>query len=70
NAANEVAVAAFLDGKIRLPDIAQLNRSVIDSHESRPAASLDAVLEADRTSRIAAEAFVASRSLHAAPQAV
>ncbi|MEO6333743.1 MAG: 1-deoxy-D-xylulose-5-phosphate reductoisomerase [Pyrinomonadaceae bacterium] len=70
NAANEVAVAAFLEGKIRLPDIAQLNRSVIDSHESKPATSLDAVLDADRTSRVAAEAFVASRSVQAVPQAV
>jgi 1-deoxy-D-xylulose-5-phosphate reductoisomerase len=58
NAANEIAVAAFLDGKITIPEIARVNRSVIDSHETKPADSLDAVLEADREARSAADAFL------------
>ncbi|MEP7148873.1 MAG: 1-deoxy-D-xylulose-5-phosphate reductoisomerase [Acidobacteriota bacterium] len=70
NAANEVAVAAFLDGKIRLPDIARLNRSVIDAHELKAADSLENVVEADRSARVAAEEFVTSRSLQGVPQAV
>ena len=70
NAANEVAVAAFLDGKIRLPDIARLNKSVIDAHESTEANSLDKVLDADRSARVAAEHFVASQALQGVSQGV
>ncbi|HUR98230.1 MAG TPA: 1-deoxy-D-xylulose-5-phosphate reductoisomerase [Pyrinomonadaceae bacterium] len=62
NAANEVAVAAFLNGKIGLPDIARINRSVIDGHESQAATGLDPILEADRSARSAAERFVAARA--------
>ena len=58
NAANEVAVAAFLDGKIRIPEIARMNAAVLDSHESKPADSLEAILDADRQARAAAAAFV------------
>jgi 1-deoxy-D-xylulose-5-phosphate reductoisomerase len=32
NAANEVSVAAFLDGRIAFPAIAQTNRAVLDLH--------------------------------------
>jgi 1-deoxy-D-xylulose-5-phosphate reductoisomerase len=70
NAANEVAVAAFLEGKIRFPDIAVINRSVIDAHELKEADSLDNVLDADRLARSAAEKFIASRSLQSVPQGV
>jgi 1-deoxy-D-xylulose-5-phosphate reductoisomerase len=58
NAANEVAVQAFLDGKIRLPDIAQINASVLETHEARQADSLEAVLAADGHGRNAAEVLV------------
>ncbi len=70
NAANEIAVAAFLDGKIRLPDIARLNRAVIDAHELKAADSLENVLEADRSARVAAEDFVSSRSHQGVPQVI
>jgi 1-deoxy-D-xylulose-5-phosphate reductoisomerase len=60
NAANEVAVAAFLDGKIRIPDIARTNAAVIEAHAMKPADSLDAVLEADRDARRQAESLLAS----------
>ncbi|HEX6124729.1 MAG TPA: hypothetical protein VFZ23_05085, partial [Pyrinomonadaceae bacterium] len=58
NAANEVAVAAFLDGKIKIPDIARVNASVVDAHEARAADSLAAVLDANRNARAAAQALV------------
>ncbi len=58
NAANEVAVAAFLDGKIMLPDIARINRSVMEKHQSRDAVSLESILSADDDARIAAQAWV------------
>ncbi|MEO8573956.1 MAG: 1-deoxy-D-xylulose-5-phosphate reductoisomerase [Pyrinomonadaceae bacterium] len=70
NAANEVAVAAFLDGRIPFSDIAWLNRSVIDGHQSKPADNLDSILEADRSARSGAEQFVATRAKQGALQAV
>jgi 1-deoxy-D-xylulose-5-phosphate reductoisomerase len=60
NAANEVAVQAFLDSKITLPEIARINESVMDSHSVRPASSLEAVLAADRDSRSAAKTLLTS----------
>jgi 1-deoxy-D-xylulose-5-phosphate reductoisomerase len=56
NAANEVAVRLFLEGRIRFPDIARLVRRVLDRHRPVPATSLEAVLAADREARDEAEA--------------
>ena len=68
NAANEVAVAAFLDGRIRVSDIASVNAAVMNSHETRPADSLDAVLAADRDAREAATVWLSNS--RAVPQSV
>lgn len=51
NAANEVAVKAFLDGKIGFGEIARINAAVMEQHEPVPAASLEAVLAADGSAR-------------------
>jgi len=51
NAANEVAVQAFLDEKIGLTRIAEINRSVMNEHEVAPASTLDAILAADAWAR-------------------
>lgn len=51
NGANEIAVQAFLDGDIRLSEIAAINRAVMDEHEARPADSLEAILETDTWAR-------------------
>jgi len=51
NAANEVAVQAFLDGKIRLSDIAKVNEAVMKEHETQPASSLESILSADARAR-------------------
>jgi len=51
NAANEVAVQAFLDGKVRLIDIAAINAAVMDEHKAVPADSLETVLSADAWAR-------------------
>lgn len=56
NAANEVAVQSFLDGRIGFAEIPRLVRTILDHHRPRPAASLDAVLEADGEARALAEA--------------
>jgi 1-deoxy-D-xylulose-5-phosphate reductoisomerase len=55
NAANEVAVAAFLDRRARLFDIPKTISRVLDRHLTVPAHSLETILEADRNSRRAAE---------------
>jgi 1-deoxy-D-xylulose-5-phosphate reductoisomerase len=51
NAANEVAVAAFLDEKIKFGDIPRLIRAACEAHTPQTASSLDAVLAADRWAR-------------------
>jgi 1-deoxy-D-xylulose-5-phosphate reductoisomerase len=51
NAANEVAVAAFLEERIRLTDIPRVIEHVLDGHESRPVTNLDIVLETDAAAR-------------------
>ena len=58
NAANEVAVEAFLNGGIRFVDIAEIIRSTMESHHSREVESLDDALETDRWAREKAEALV------------
>jgi 1-deoxy-D-xylulose-5-phosphate reductoisomerase len=61
NAANEVAVAAFLDGALpwnRIPDVLS---GVLDRHDGAVADSADAVVDADRRARRAAEELMASR---------
>lgn len=51
NAANEVAVQAFLDERIGLADIASINKSVMDEHSCVPATSLESVINADAWAR-------------------
>ena len=62
NAANETAVAAFLDRRIRLTDIPLVIGRVLDAHAPRPASALDAVLAADAAARAAAGEVVAELS--------
>jgi 1-deoxy-D-xylulose-5-phosphate reductoisomerase len=59
NAANEQAVSAFLEGRIRLTDIPRITESVMDAHRTRPVSGLDVVLEVDREARAAAAAEIA-----------
>ena len=51
NAANEVAVEAFLNGQIRLSEIAAINQAVMNEHRSRAAESLEVILETDTWAR-------------------
>lgn len=51
NAANEVAVAAFLDGRIAFGRIAEVIDATLADHAVAAAGSLPAVLEADRWAR-------------------
>jgi 1-deoxy-D-xylulose-5-phosphate reductoisomerase len=63
NAANEVAVAAFLGGRLGFPGIPRLIEAVLARHGNRPAQSLAAVLEADRWARDVAETMVAGEAV-------
>jgi len=58
NAANETAVAAFLEGRIRWSMIPDVLTEVLDRHDGGPADSVDAVIEADRTARSMAETII------------
>ncbi len=51
SAANEVAVEAFLAGRIPWAVIAKIIAATMDHHDSEPADSLDAVLYGDRCAR-------------------
>ncbi|WP_243647308.1 1-deoxy-D-xylulose-5-phosphate reductoisomerase [Aestuariirhabdus litorea] len=51
NAANEVAVDAFLNRQLGFCQIAELNREVLEQLVVQPADSLEQVLEADRLAR-------------------
>jgi len=54
NAANEIAVAAFLDTQIRFSDIAAVNTTVLDMLSCDEPDSVEAVLDIDRQARAAA----------------
>jgi len=55
NAANEVAVQAFLDGRIGFLDIPRLVGAVLEHHEARPLEAFDDVVQADLAARRQAE---------------
>ncbi|CAN5569832.1 1-deoxy-D-xylulose-5-phosphate reductoisomerase [soil metagenome] len=59
NAANEEAVAAFLDGTIRWIDIAAVCAAVLDRHDGALATTVDDVVEADRRARAEARSVMA-----------
>ncbi|MCA1624401.1 MAG: 1-deoxy-D-xylulose-5-phosphate reductoisomerase [Acidobacteria bacterium] len=63
NAANEIAVQAFLDDKIRLSDIPKIIESVMNKHETKPVTSLENVLECDREARNEALCLVTAQSV-------
>lgn len=58
NAANEVAVDAFRDGKIPFPGIWRCVAAAMDAHPVQPSCTLESVVAADRQARETAAAFV------------
>jgi 1-deoxy-D-xylulose-5-phosphate reductoisomerase len=60
NAANEVAVAGFLNGQARFPDIWKIVEEVMNRHTSVAHPDLDAILEADQWARKEAQGDVKS----------
>ena len=61
NGANEVAVAAFLDGRIGFMDIPALVAHALDTVPVEPADTLDGVMAADQKARTAVSAAMAVR---------
>jgi 1-deoxy-D-xylulose-5-phosphate reductoisomerase len=59
NAANEVAVAAFLEGRLGFLGIPRVIEAVLERHVNRPAEALAAVLGADRWAREMADKMLA-----------
>jgi 1-deoxy-D-xylulose-5-phosphate reductoisomerase len=59
NAANEVAVQAFLDLRIGFRDIDRVIARVMHENDHGPASSIDAVMAQDARARVAAQAIVA-----------
>jgi 1-deoxy-D-xylulose-5-phosphate reductoisomerase len=60
NAANEIAVAAFLDHKVRFPEIWRIVEQVMDRHTPVAHPNLDAILRADQWARAQAQGCVQS----------
>ena len=58
NAANEVAVQAFLDGKIGFLHIPELISSVLNAVENRAATDLETIMQQDSLARISAQQFI------------
>jgi len=58
NAANEEAVRAFIAERIQLTDIPRVIEAVMNKHSSRKADTLESVLGADRSARLATEAVI------------
>ena len=63
NAANEVAVAAFLGGRLGFLGIPRLIEAVLDRHVIVPAVGLATVLEADRWARGLSEEMLAGSAV-------
>jgi 1-deoxy-D-xylulose-5-phosphate reductoisomerase len=58
NAANEIAVDAFLNGGIRFTDISDIIQSTMQAHSPQLVTSVEAALEADRWAREKADTLV------------
>jgi 1-deoxy-D-xylulose-5-phosphate reductoisomerase len=58
NAANEIAVAAFLDRRLPFLGISRLNEAVLSALPARPEGSLADVLGADAEARSLAAAMI------------
>ncbi len=65
NAADEIAVEAFLDGRISFPSIAEVVEETLQRVPNREAASIQEILEIDERSRVVARTIITERSASA-----
>jgi 1-deoxy-D-xylulose-5-phosphate reductoisomerase len=61
NAANEAAVAAFLEKKVGFTDIAAVVGRVLEGHRAGPADSVEAIIDIDKTARREARRYLQQR---------
>ena len=61
NAANEVAVSAFLEGSLKFTDIPLLLQRVMGEHEVKPVHTIEDILKADHWARERAKALLEGR---------
>ena len=61
SAANEIAVASFLNRQTKFMDIPRVIEETMLAHKTQPCSSIEAVLEADRWARSEAERFTAGK---------
>lgn len=62
NAANEIAVEGFLDGRILFSQIPVINQKVMESWDNREPETLDDVIEADRRARCLANELISRQN--------
>lgn len=62
NAANEVAVAAFLQKEIRFPEIAEIVSEAVENHQKKEVKDLDDILLVDRETRLVTRNLMERRS--------
>jgi 1-deoxy-D-xylulose-5-phosphate reductoisomerase len=67
NAANEAAVAAFLEGRLGFTDIPRVIAETMDAHVAEPVESLEGVRRIDAWAQAHAAQLVAARAPVAAP---
>ena len=58
NAANEIAVQAFLDGYIKFTDIAKINQAAVEQMPASTISSIDDVLALDKQARELAASLI------------
>ena len=58
NAANEVAVAAFLDGKLKFPEITKVVAETFAHLDYMEDTDIETILEADRLARVESDKVV------------
>jgi 1-deoxy-D-xylulose-5-phosphate reductoisomerase len=61
NAANEVAVNAFLEGPLKFTDVPVLLQRVMEEHEVKPVHTIEDILRADHWAREKAKAIIEGR---------
>jgi len=62
NAADEVAVEAFLEGRLRFTDLSAVLEAVLQAHDAGPDDRLDAIVAADEEARARAAEEIARRA--------
>jgi len=62
NAANEIAVEAFLNQQIKFTDIAAINQRVLDTTAQLDANCLEGIIAVDRQARVLAQQIIAKRA--------